>query len=70
MSGVAELEKEVLRLRAEVRELKREKNEKLPTCAGCDRLRRHDCGAFWVCPYFGVVDVEQDGCRRRIVHNG
>lgn len=67
MSGVAQMEQELLELRARVRELEQEKGGKLPNCAGCLRLKRHQCGAFWLCPYLGIVDTERDGCSRKAV---
>ena len=67
MSGVAQMEQELLALRAKVRELEREKTAELPNCIGCLRMERHTCGAFCICPYFGAIDPERDGCRRKKV---
>lgn len=63
MSGTAQMEAEILRLRKENRELREQGG---PKCRGCKRLERHPCGAFWQCPALGIVDPERDGCSRRI----
>ncbi len=33
-------------------------------CRTCQRLKRHDCGVFFVCPYLGIVDPDGPGCQK------
>lgn len=41
------------------------KENHIDHCRGCTNLGRHPCGAFFHCPYLGVVDPDKDGCSKR-----
>lgn len=33
-------------------------------CRTCKRVMQHDCGAFFACPFLGIVNPDLDGCTK------
>lgn len=51
--------------------LRAESARRFEPCRTCQRLKRHDCGVFFECPYLGIVNPDLDGCtKHKGGHNG
>lgn len=55
---------EINRLVLENGRLKAEAARAIQPCRTCERLRRHDCGVFFECPFLGIVNPDLDGCTK------
>lgn len=44
--------------------LRAESAKAFKPCRTCERLKRHDCGAFFECPLLGIVNPDEDGCTK------
>ena len=55
---------EINRLVLENGKLRAESARRFEPCRTCQRLKRHDCGVFFECPFLGIVNPDLDGCTK------